>query len=1580
MTLGRVWRQLREALGAAGQRILTGQLETRRRARRKRTVTFAPELLERREMLSVNQILFDAPSSRIVVVGTALADSISVEMISSSQIRVRAENADGLVESTFERANVASMTIYGGEGSDSIHNVTNVPMVAYGDGGDDTIAGGSAADTLEGGLGNDRISGGGGNDLLRGGDGNDLMHGEGGDDQLIGDAGHDSLYGGDGADQLYGGLGNDQLHGEAANDELRGEDGDDRLIGGDGADDLQGGNGHDELFGGQNNDTLRGGEGNDQLRGEGGEDTLIGDGGNDDLQGGDGEDILYGGLGNDTLFGNGGNDALRGDDGNDRLIGGDGADDLQGGIGFDELFGGIGNDVLRGGEDADQLRGEGGEDWLYGDAGDDNLQGGDGNDVLSGGLGNDALFGDGGNDLLRGDDGDDRLIGFDGADELQGGNGNDKLFGGRDNDVLRGDAGYDFLRGEAGDDQLLGGSEDDDLRGGDGDDLMYGGLGNDTLFGDSGNDQLRGEDGDDRLVGYAGIDDLLGGNGDDELFGGLDDDVLRGGEGYDQLRGEDGNDQLYGEGGDDDVRGGDGDDFVSGSIGNDYLDGGDGNDQLRGDEGDDWLYGGAGDDDLQAGVGNDNLDGGDGNDSMLGGADADILRGGAGDDEVHGQDGNDTVEGGAGSDRLTGGAGDDLLRGGSGDDYLNGDIGNDVLYGEDGDDGLLGVEGDDMLFGGAGVDALTGGSGKNVLIGGNDNDTLTGGGEADLLVGGNSADLIRGEGGEDILIGGSTDHDDDVAKLAVIMSVWGSTAAYATRVAQIQNELFAAQLASNETVFDDGVADQLYGNDGQDWFIQTGFMGVYDPNALDHGGHDHSGGNPDGHAHAGPVIVTQPPALEGFALVDSLDKLNDRQTTETIQSLIPHPEESMLQREHLTLFQLVRYSQVTNYAVQNGAWSNPTTWSNGVVPTNGARVLIPVGVEVTVDSVLTTRLTTVRVDGTLKFSTTANSELRVDTIVVGSTGLFQMGSATAPIPSNVTAKLLIIDNGAIDRVADPFGIGRGLISHGAVSMHGSAVTSYAAINGTIPAGRNYLDLPSLPTGWKVGDSIVLTSSTAGADQNESRQIIAISGSRIYLNQALTYSHVPQSASYQLHVANTTRNVSISSETSVIERRGHVMFMHNDNVHIANAGFYKLGRTNKLVPINDAVVNANWQLQAGTGTNGRARYSVHFHRTGTVEDGNPATITGSAVVDSPGWGFVNHSSYVDMVGNVAFDVHGAAFATEVGDEVGSFVNNLAVGTRGSGEDTESRLNLQDFGHQGDGFWFQGPGITVTGNVAAGNEGNAFMVFARGLIEGGTRQKFLSSNLPDPSIAGGAEEIDIEFVPMFQFDNNVGYSSAMGLAIWYHLRTAPHDTQGVFENSLFWNNDVGVELPYTQQTILRDLTIVRVPNYDDGAVAVTSNIVTKDITYENLTVTGYYRGLWLPRQGYGIVDGGYYQNYQDFLVETGYTSDRYVLFTGALQMSSVVMSRRFEPVNGSINHIFNSDQVFFNFGSYVNRRVYSPLQAATSIPFSMPGEAGVPAAYIGLTAQQLWNQYGLAVGGTLAPANAISIPGLYGLLGL
>ena len=80
-----------------------------------------------------------------------------------------------------------------------------------------------------------------------------------------------------------------------------------------------------------------------------------------------------------------------------------------------------------------------------------------------------------------------------------------------------------------------------------------------------------------------------------------------------------------------------------------------------------------------------------------------------------------------------------------------------------------------------------------------------------------------------------------------------------------------------------------------------------------------------------------------------------------------------------------------------------------------ARVLIPHGVDVEVNRVVWRRIDTIRVDGTLSFDATRNTELKVDTLVVSSQGTFQMGTAAEPIAAGVRARLLFTSDGAIDR-------------------------------------------------------------------------------------------------------------------------------------------------------------------------------------------------------------------------------------------------------------------------------------------------------------------------------------------------------------------------------------------------------------------------------------------------------------------------------------------------------------------------------------------------------------------------------------
>ena len=263
-----------------------------------------------------------------------------------------------------------------------------------------------------------------------------------------------------------------------------------------------------------------------------------------------------------------------------------------------------------------------------------------------------------------------------------------------------------------------------------------------------------------------------------------------------------------------------------------------------------------------------------------------------------------------------------------------------------------------------------------------------------------------------------------------------------------------------------------------------------------------------------------------------------------------------------------------------------------------------------------------------------------------------------------------------------------------------------------------------------------------------------------------------------------------------------------------------------------------------------------------------------------------------------------------------------------------------------------------------------------------QQFLAANLPDPSIANGAAKVsDRERSRCSSSDHNVGYASEIGLSIWYHLGQALGDTQGEFTNSRFFNNFYGIDLPYTQNTTLRNMTVAQVPIGAPGESwgrGVNSNLVTRNIVYENLTVQGYYQGIWLPRQGSATVVGGNYSNYFDFFINTAIKGDRVVYITGPVQMQKLIMDPYFTYPDGYTSYIFETDRVILNFGPYQNQRVYYEIQAANAIPFPKQITA-LPPSYVGRTSQQLWNQFGVAVGGTLAPANVTLDPRIIGLLG-
>ncbi|MDB2407652.1 CHRD domain-containing protein [Jannaschia sp.] len=254
--------------------------------------------------------------------------------------------------------------------------------------------------------------------------------------------------------------------------------------------------------------------------------------------------------------------------------------------------------------------------------------------AIDGTSGSDTLFGLGGDDTLTGLAGDDSLDGGSGADSMIGGLGDDSYGIDDADDVIVEVAseGVDGVSVSIDGYTLAANVENMTLVGG-ANTATGNALGNDirsisstdakTLSGEGGDDTLFGANGNDTLLGGADDDILVGGNGDDSMIGGTGDDaysvtdagdavVEASGEGVDTVStGIDGyvlgaNVEALNLSGDASGTGNALDNAISSSSATGVtLSGLDGADTLSAGAGDDTLLGGTGDDEIGGGAGTD---------------------------------------------------------------------------------------------------------------------------------------------------------------------------------------------------------------------------------------------------------------------------------------------------------------------------------------------------------------------------------------------------------------------------------------------------------------------------------------------------------------------------------------------------------------------------------------------------------------------------------------------------------------------------------------------------------------------------------------------------------------------------------------------------------------------------------------------------------------------------------------------------------------------------------------------------------------------------------------------------------------
>lgn len=501
-------------------------------------------------------------------------------------------------------------------------------------------------------------------------------------------------------------------------------------------------------------------------------------------------------------------------------------------------------------------------------------------------------------------------------------------------------------------------------------------------------------------------------------------------------------------------------------------------------------------------------------------------------------------------------------------------------------------------------------------------------------------------------------------------------------------------------------------------------------------------------------------------------------------------------------------------AVRSGAWSDPATWGGR---TPAGRVVIPAGVGVVFDLANSPAYLSVRVDGCLELSSQTNTRLNTEFLYVAPNGELLAGTPGSPIPPSIRTEIIFSDFGAINTSIDKSLLGKGLVAASRVRIYGALKDARVKVAMAPLKGSSVVRLASAPSGWRVGDRIVVTGTRfipqttssgvvlASPTEDEVRFIRAINGAVVTLDAPLKYDHAAPYSSLGAYLVNYTRNVrmaSVGGAGALNSRRAHSLYMSTETT-IQGAEFFEMGRTDKSVRAAD--VNKLTLVRANS--NIRGRYPVHLHQGGFVPEAVAPVLRNIAVWGSPGWGVTHHGGTAFLFDNNTWNTFGAGFVSESGNETGAWVGNSAIKATGVDHIVKfgPDVNAFDLGRTGDGFWLQSRSIRVHKNLAVGMTGGmGFVYFHRGNDLGSRfplTTAFTAQNLcMSEALRFGSQAIDKPQI--LQFSDNEVIASEVGFHITKPSPAEPHDLRSVIDNFTAWEVVDGVDITYTSRYTVKD----------------------------------------------------------------------------------------------------------------------------------------------------------------------------------
>lgn len=631
----------------------------------------------------------------------------------------------------------------------------------------------------------------------------------------------------------------------------------------------------------------------------------------------------------------------------------------------------------------------------------------------------------------------------------------------------------------------------------------------------------------------------------------------------------------------------------------------------------------------------------------------------------------------------------------------------------------------------------------------------------------------------------------------------------------------------------------------------------------------------------------------------------------------------------------------------------------------------------------------IEVAGTLKVSRSHDTVTRFTHLVVLHGGTLDVGTQADPIPCDRKVEFIVRDV-PIDTAKDPFKWGNGLVNFGRQTRVGCSKIAWVESVGTIREGARTIMLANPPTGWRVGDELLIPDTAADTQlspRNPRREskvtITAIDGPQLILSKPLDFAHeniTDPSGAVVLRprVANLTRNIVIRSENPD-GTRGHTADVgHTASWDIRYNQLMALGRVD-LVPLDDTVIE-----KQHIGTNERGRYAEHHHH---VQSAVNSSDVGNVYIGHTGgkWGLVLHDTSDTLVErNVAIDFPGAGFITEDGYEVRNvFRKNFAAYNLGKGIGSpDSRLNAKDNvarecpGCEGTGFWLRGVMNTFESNEAWNNFASGMNLFNQGQPEG-----------EYPSKPGGEPDSPLRHYtdqPVSITDNVMAANVVDGFEVWGVKRFPYRNLIAAYNRhrqAVAFSSE-GVELYFQNPTL-----ICGVGTGQTGASS--SMAYVNRFQMEGGRVAGC---------AVGISDGGGARGLQ----VTG------TVLQNEVNINSLPPNARFENVMHVPLANYPHRYIYFDTGavwngtdplprvgiSLWNQQRGSPLivknwqgtgkdyrlfyrQSLGSNPawYSAAGPHSYNTPVPGLTMQESWDKYGLSFNGdVLKPSEAVQLDGL------